>query len=191
MPNKPMREEDRGESRPPAGEKAFRFWEANRIPAKYIGWRVASLMRHNTSYGPVSFSELLTELYRNPAIIQAWKAGETEQDVIEHRAFQKLCYLIAQDILACNPDVQISVIISPKDQPVATKTEARDKDRRITRNESYRRRYESYRRLEREMGVDEGAASREAAKARFSEREDISVPTIERLISFVEKEDVA
>lgn len=128
------------------------------------------------------------EARQEPIERKLWRLREDRK---YRDAFVKLCRLVADSIHASNPSVRLQVHSRPQDESVKNKTEARDKDRRITRNDSYRRRYTRYRELEKSMGVDAGDATREAAKAEFSEREGISVPTIERFIRLCEKGEVA
>lgn len=193
MPSEPLGKKSRGSSRPPAGKKAMAFWEANRVARQLIEWRVASLMRHANAYNGIEFSELLIELYRNPAIAQSWKAAATPEDKEEGEAFEKMCLLIAQDILCSNPDVQFSVTVNPK--PLAETSEEDDatplqkpgaahhRNRRYTVEHARRKRYERLLQIE-----ERHDCTRTAAVAILSDELDVGARTIWEAVSFCEGE---
>ena len=257
-PSEPMGKKAKGSSRPPVGTKAFAFWEANRIAADFIEWRVGDITKHNNAYNGIQFSELVTELYRNPAISQAWKAGENQsaavsrlekqldqisakirkthreletvkpkekgkrkevrerleaqkdkRDVVldnleaaryEHahylqqEAFEKMCRLIAQDILACNPGASFFVTVNPKPlkdldeeddaTPLIKSGAKHHRNRRYTYEHTARKRYERVK----EIQATENC-TKTAAVAMMADENDIGIATAWRCIEFCENAD--
>ena len=195
-PSEPMGRRHKGSSRPPASPKAFAFWEANRIAADFIEWRVGDITRHNNAYAGIQFSELVTELYRNPAISQAWKAGETPEDQAEQEAFEKMCRLIAQDILATNPGASFFVTVNPKPlrdldeeddaTPLQKHGAKHHRNRRYTYEHTARKRYERVK----EIQAAENC-TKSAAVGMMADEEDIGASTAWDCVKFCEKGDVA
>ena len=247
-PSEPMGKKAKGSSRPPVGSKAFAFWEANRIAADFIEWRVGDITKHNNAYNGIQFSELVTELYRNPAISQTWKAAEDDSanvaamrrsiDIHEGRiskirraftgvhgkrrrhanglisrlearvepikarirenpwlnkiALEKMCRLIAQDILAINPGASFFVHVNPKPlkdldeeddaTPLLKPGAKHHRNRRYTYEHTARKRYERVQELEKCHGC-----TRTAAVAMLSEELDVGVATIWRAVCFCEE----
>lgn len=197
-PQEPMGKKARGKSRPPASPKAMAFWEANRHASQLIEWRMSSLCTHDVSYAGVSFSYLVLEVYRNPAVTQNWKAEGTKSDEAENAAFDKLCYLIAQSILASNPHEQIRVIVNPKvkDEPANAASSAEDdptplqkqdgaphhRVRRYNAEYAYRKRYEKLLDIESKHDI-----TRSAAVALVADESGVGVATIWTAVSFCEQ----
>ena len=196
VPQQPMNKKERGQSRPPAGPKAFAFWKANTTARQVIEWRVADLIKHANAYNGIQFSELVTELYRNPAISQTWKAGETPEDQAEHEAFSKMCRLIAQDILATNPGASFFVTVNPKPlkdldeeddaTPLVKHGAKHHRNRRYTYEHTARKRYERVK----EIQAAENC-TKSAAVGVMADEEDIGMSTAWECIRFCEKGDVA
>ena len=196
VPQQPMNKKERGQSRPPAGPKAFAFWKANTTARQVIEWRVADLIKHANAYNGIEFSELVIELYRNPAITQAWKAGETQEDRDEYEAFEKMCLLVAQNILAEEPNVQFSVTVNPKPlkdldeeddaTPLIKSGAKHHRNRRYTYEHTARKRYERVK----EIQVAE-TCTKSAAVAMMADEEDIGMSTAWECIRFCQKGDVA
>lgn len=188
-PSEPMGKKARGKSRPPASPKAMAFWEANRHASRLIEWRLSSLCTHDVSYAGVSFSYLVLEVYRNPAITQSWKSEGTRSDEAENAAFDRLCYLIAQSILASNPHEQIRVIVNPKlvaEEDDATPLQKQDaaphhRNRRYTAEYAYRKRYEKLLDIESKHDI-----TRSAAVALVADESGVGVATIWTAVSFCE-----
>lgn len=173
----------KGSSRAPASKALIGFLEANIEASRYIGWRVAELRRHDIGYGGIAFSEVLTHLYGEPAIIRRWRAEETNHEKAYLRAFRKLCHLVATSIAASNPDVTLSVATRPRDEPLRVEGAPHHRKRRLGVEDSYRARYERLRRIEESQDC-----TRTAAVAMLSEEIGVGAATIWRAISFVEKQ---
>ena len=192
VPQEPMARKAKGSSRPPAGNKAFAFWEKNRIAADFIEWRVADLIKHDD----IRFSEVILELYRNPAIIQAWKAGETPEDVFEGVVFNTLCRLVAQDILATNPGASFFVTVNPKPlkdldeeddaTPLIKSGAKHHRNRRYTYEHTARKRYERVK----EIQAAENC-TKSAAVGVMADECGIGMSTAWEQVTFAEKGDVA
>lgn len=181
-PDEPMRR-FKGMTRPPATEAQMRFWDANVVISGYLNWRIAAYRG-----GRTRFATPLNALYGDPAIIQRWRAGETVEDIVEMATFQQMCRKMAASIAQCSRvEPLLRVTVNPRDEPQPNRTAAHHHDQRTRQAESHRRRYEKFRELERCMGVDEGQATRRAAKSEWSRIEGLSVPTIERAIAWAKQ----
>ncbi len=178
-----MGKKAKGSSRPPATDRLMCFYEDNRLASRYINWRVAELGRANISWRGISFSSLLTMLYQDPAVIRRWKAAETEDDKAYLEVFRKLCRLVAQSIAASHPGIRINVTVNKKDEPLQKEGKPHHRHRRITAEDSKRRRYEMLLEIERMEGC-----SRTAAVGILADRRGIGESTIWEAVQFVEKD---
>jgi hypothetical protein len=138
-PSEPMARKYKGSSRVPATEKAHDFWAepCNRDAAALIEPLVSEFRRSWVSWAGVQFSSLLAELYSDPTTVPRWERGESKEDFKRLAAFKKMCRLVADSIADKESHRQINVAIPKGYRRAASKTEARDQDRRERRDEEH------------------------------------------------------
>lgn len=178
----------KGSSKMPVTDRTTEWWEQedNRDAAGYLNWRIEQLARTPTKWRGIWFSVLINKLYDEPGIIRTWRSEETEGDRRALAAFSKMCRLLADSL---PPGMELVVQINPKALPAKDKRQAaaldREARRRASHARSHRLRYAGLQAIEREFPE----ITREAAKAIWSERFDMSVSTIRDSIRFCEKHE--
>jgi hypothetical protein len=191
IPDTPQGKREKGQSRTPATEAFERFVFANRIPASYIDWRVEHLRSSGNAYNRVRFATVLGILDGDPGCISRWESSTVEWERRYYTAWRKLCRLIAQNIVAEHPDLEINVVLNP--EPPETEEEDatplrnpgadHHRNRRYTVEHTRRKRYE--RLCEIEANQD---CTRTAAVTMLSEELGVGAATIWRAVESVEKQ---
>lgn len=168
IPETPQGRKEKGKSRTPASEALEKFVFANRLASRYIDWRIAHLRRSGNAYGGVRFAAVIERLYRDPGCVSQWENGDTDEDRAGHKAWRKMCYLVAQNIMAEHPDLDIHVVVNP--EPLSGLDEEEDatplkkpgadhhRSRRYTAEHTYRKRYERVQEIRRVEGCTKTAA---------------------------------
>jgi hypothetical protein len=198
-PDEPPDRKHRGGSRSPWGRGGDEIVEANRAASLVLTPLIAQMRASGAGWKGVSFSEVLLAVGNHPGVTQTWR----EHSKTLEAALWQMCLLVARaahvrwdaaeiriggEVLkrAGEPlELDRLVVVGPGDREAHSHVQAAAQDREEARRagmaESHHIRYEQLRELE-EQGY-----SREAAKARWSEEHDMSVPTIRDSIRFVEK----
>lgn len=205
-PQEPM-SKHKGSSRPPAGNRTFRWWEncqdsepsggeeatldgdwrdsENRATARLLNPIIGILLKSKLAYNCIYFSTLITHLYGDPAIITRWENGVTVEDRQHSRAFQKMCRYIADLINADDAGRIISIHVPAKYDRVASRKDSGIKDRMESKSRERREVYDWVK--ERENAYESRKELMDAASKRFSVHPD----TVRNYLRFIEAEGKA
>ena len=188
----PMNRKEKGQSRPAMTPAAIRYIEnpKNRRTAHVLEPLIAELSEvpRSTYLGYDLYSLVCRCGYNTTdhGYLRNLLSPTTRSQRMELEAWHFVRWKIATQALKRTGGAGLEVVVNPREGAQPDKTTAYHHDRRVSQAESHRRRYERFKALEEELGC-----SREAAKAEWSRREGMSVPTIERAIAFCERKEGA
>lgn len=197
--DEPMRHKARGASRPPIPERAFAWLDdglyfherkgEGKTPVKdhHVALKYQSALnavvesyRHGReAQGGVSLSRIVEDAWRDPVAVPTWQTARGA----EWAAFRSLCSRVAGDFGGLYPSVEIGVELHPGDERLVKPGAPHHRNRRLTVEDSYRRRYEKLRLIE---GAED--ITRSAAVETLAQLEGVSPATIWRCVRFREQE---
>lgn len=197
--DEPMRHKARGASRPPIPERAFAWLDdglyfherkgEGKMPVKnhHVALKyqsalnavIESYRNGREKQNGVSLSRIVEDAWRDPVAVPTW---ETAQGA-EWAAFRSLCARVAGDFAGLYPSVEIGVELHPGDERLVKHGAPHHRNRRLTVEDSYRKRYRKLQNIESAEDI-----TRSAAVGMLAKSEDVSPATIWRCVEFCEEE---
>ena len=183
---------DRPESNPPMTDDALTLIIKNRHAASKLEPIFEDMGLNFSNDEPFFLLVVLNLAGRrngDPGAVRRWRAGETENDRLLLKAYERALNYVADELERRHPGIELRVYTDPKDEPVESKRADSERERRWGTEHSYRLIAEEVERV-----MKEESCGLEAAKGLVAQRENkilgtpCSFPRVDLAWRFAQKE---
>lgn len=125
----------------------------------------------------------------DPGAVRRWRAGETEDDKLLARFFDRAVKYVAEELERRHPGTEIKVVLDPEDDPVNSPGQSAERERRWGEQDSYRHINAAVKGIMQEEGCSiEAAIGLYRDRLARDKRPDVSPRKIYRARTFVKEE---